>query len=253
MVTIKSEREIDLMRQAGHIVYLAHQAVQPWIKPGISTATLDEVIEATILSLGARPSFKHYNGFPAASCISINEEIIHGIPSRQKLLAEGDLVSIDIGAEYKGYHGDSAWSYGCGKLSESTKRLLEGTKQSLYEGLKQAKAGNRLSDISHAIQTYAEGLGFSVVREFVGHGIGKALHEDPAIPNYGLPGRGLILRPGMTIAVEPMINYGRKEVRVLEDGWTTITADGSRSAHFEHTVLITEAGCDILTTKGKEE
>ncbi|MDD5601837.1 MAG: type I methionyl aminopeptidase [Candidatus Izemoplasmatales bacterium] len=253
MITIKSEREILLMRQAGLIVYKAHQVVLPWIKPGVSTHELDDIIESAIRKMSATPSFKNYNGFPAASCISINEEVIHGIPSKKKILKEGDLVSIDIGANYKGYHGDSAWSYGCGKVSEETRRLLEGTKASLFEGLKQAKAGNRLSDISHAIQMYAEGLGFSVVREFVGHGIGKNLHEDPAIPNYGLPGRGVILRPGMTIAIEPMINFGRKEVRVLADGWTTITADGSLSAHFEHTVLITETGCDIFTTQGKEE
>jgi methionyl aminopeptidase len=253
MVTIKSPREIDLMRIAGRIVFQAHQAVIPLIKPGVSTKTLDDMIEKTIRALDATPSFKHYNGFPNASCISINNQVIHGIPSEDKRLSEGDIVSIDIGANYKGYHGDSAWSYGCGTLSEPAQRLLDGTRASLFEGLSYAKAGNRLSDISHAIQVYAEGLGFSVVREFVGHGIGKALHEDPPIPNYGLPGRGIILRPGMTIAIEPMINAGRKEVRVQPDGWTTLTADGSLSAHFEHTVLITVDGCEILTTMRKEE
>lgn len=248
MVTIKSNREIELMRVAGRIVALAHQAVAKAIKPGLSTKQLNDLIEQVILDNDALPSFKNYNGFPASACISINEEVVHGIPSPQRILQDGDIVSVDIGAVYKGYHGDSAWTYACGEISEAAKRLLEGTKASLFAGLAFAKANNRLSDISHAIQETAEGLGFSVVREFVGHGIGKHLHEDPQIPNFGLPNRGVLLKEGMTLAIEPMINLGNKDVRVLADGWTTITRDKSLSAHFEHTVLIKKDGYEILTT-----
>jgi methionyl aminopeptidase len=247
MVTIKSPRELDLMRQAGHIVALAHQEVAKHIKPGVTTQQLDEIIERVIRSNDAVPSFLHYNGFPANSCISVNEVVVHGIPSSKKILRNGDIVSVDIGAVFKGYHGDGAWTYPCGNVSPEAQRLLEGTEGSLIAGLTQAKAGARLTDISHAIQTYAEARGFSVVRDFVGHGIGSAMHEDPQIPNFGLPGKGITLRPGMTIAVEPMINAGRKEVKVLADGWTTVTLDGSLSAHFEHTILITETGYEILT------
>jgi methionyl aminopeptidase len=235
------------MREAGRIVGLAHQTIRPFIKPGVSTAQLDEIIEDVILKSGATPSFKHYNGFPSAACISVNEVVVHGIPSQKHLLKDGDIVSIDIGANFKGYHGDSAWTYPCGTISELAKQLLDGTEASLFQGLEQAKANNRLTDISHAIQAYAESLGFSVVREFVGHGIGKQLHEDPQIPNYGLPGKGITLRKGMTLAIEPMINAGKKEVKVLKDGWTTVTLDKSNSAHFEHTILITETGYEILT------
>ncbi len=247
MITIKSEREIDLMRQAGRIVALAHKAAREAIAPGVSTKKIDEVVEATIRSYDAIPSFKNYNGFPAATCISVNETVVHGIPSAHKILKEGDIVSVDIGAVYKGYHGDSAWTYPCGHISDKIRKLLEGTEKSLYAGLAQAKAGNRLTDISHAVQQTAEGFGYSVVREFVGHGVGQKLHEDPAIPNYGRPGRGPLLRKGMTLAIEPMINLGRKEVIVLPDGWTTVTADRKPSAHFEHTVLIKEDGYEILT------
>lgn len=236
------------MREAGRIVALAHQAVAKAIKPGLSTKQLNDLIEQVILDHDALPSFKNYNGFPAAACISINEEVVHGIPSPQRILKDGDIVSVDIGATYKGYHGDSAWTYACGEISAEASALLEGTKASLFAGLALAKANNRLSDISHAIQTTAEGLGFSVVREFVGHGIGKHLHEDPQIPNFGLPNRGLLLKEGMTLAIEPMINLGNKDVRVLADGWTTITRDKSLSAHFEHTVLIKRDGYEILTT-----
>jgi len=254
MVTMKSPREIHLMREAGRIVALAHRAVQPHILPGANTRMLNQIIEQTILSLGATPSFKHYNGFPDASCISINEQVVHGIPSKGAILKGGDIVSIDIGAKYHGYHGDSAWSYACGELSANHLALLEGTRSCLFKGLEQAKAGNHLSDISHAIQTYAEQLGFSVVRDFVGHGIGAQLHEDPPIPNYGPPGRGIVLKPGMTLAIEPMINLGCKEVQVQKDGWTTITLDHQPSAHFEHTILITAEGYEILTqVEDKEE
>jgi len=248
VVTIKSNREIELMKEAGKIVGFAHQAIIPLIIPGISTKQLNEVIEKVITDHGATPSFKNYNGFPAATCISINEVVVHGIPSN-RTLKNGDIVSIDIGANYKGYHGDSAWTYPCGIISETAQKLLDGTEACLFHGLKQAKANNRLTDISHAIQEYAESLGFSVVRDFVGHGIGKNLHEDPQIPNYGLPGKGITLRPGMTLAIEPMINAGKKEVKVLQDGWTTVTLDNKPSAHFEHTILITETGYEILTKR----
>ena len=248
MVTRKSNREVELMRIAGKIVALAHQAVAKAIKPGITTKALDDLVEKVILENNAIPSFKNYSGYPASTCVSINEEVVHGIPSPHRVLKDGDIVSVDIGAMYKGYHGDSAWTYACGEISEDAKRLLEGTKESLFAGLEYAKANNHLSDISHAIQTTAENLGFSVVREFVGHGVGKRLHEDPQIPNFGLPHRGLLLKSGMTLAIEPMINLGNKEVKVLSDGWTTITRDKSLSAHFEHTILITKDGYEILTT-----
>jgi methionyl aminopeptidase len=247
MVTRKSNREIELMRIAGRIVALAHKAAAEAIKPGMSTKDLNEVIEKVIIKNDAIPSFKNYNGFPAAACISINEEVVHGIPSPHRIIKNGDIVSVDIGAIYKGYHGDSAWTHACGEISDAARRLLESTEASLFAGLKYAKANNRLSDISHEIQKTAEGLGYSVVREFVGHGIGKHLHEDPQIPNYGPPHRGLLLKSGMTLAIEPMINLGHKEVKVLSDGWTTITRDKSLSAHFEHTILITNDGYEILT------
>jgi len=236
------------MREAGRIVALAHRAVRDLVKPGISTKQIDDLVESIIINHGALPSFKNYNGFPASACISVNDEVVHGIPKKNRILKSGDIVSVDIGANFNGYHGDSAWTYACGEISENAKKLLEGTEKSLFEGLKYAKPNNHLSDISHAIQVYAESQGFSVVREFVGHGLGRHLHEDPQIPNYGPPGRGIILKPGMTLAIEPMINLGNKEVRVLTDGWTTITRDKSLSAHFEHSILITETGYEILTT-----
>jgi len=253
MVTIKSSREIDLMRIAGRIVALAHLAAKSAIRPGVSTKTIDEAVEKVIRDNDAIPSFKNYNGFPAATCISLNDQVVHGIPSFRTILKDGDIVSVDIGAMYKGYHGDSAWTYACGNISKQAEKLLDGTKRSLFQGLAQAKPNNRLTDISHAIQTFSEGLGYSVVRDFVGHGVGKKLHEDPAIPNFGPPGRGITLRPGMTLAIEPMINFGRKEVKVMPDGWTTHTQDGSLSAHFEHTILITEDGYEILTKVNEEE
>ena len=247
MVTRKSNREIELMRIAGRIVAMAHKAVKDTIKPGMTTKDIDDLVEQVIRQNDAIPSFKNYNGYPASACVSINEEVVHGIPSPHRVLKNGDIVSVDIGAIHKGYHGDSAWTYACGEISKEAKSLLEGTEKSLFAGLEYAKANNRLSDISHEIQKTAEGLGFSVVREFVGHGIGKNLHEDPQIPNYGLPHRGLLLKSGMTLAIEPMINFGNKEVKVLSDGWTTITRDKSISAHFEHTVLIKKDGYEILT------
>lgn len=248
MVTRKSNREIELMKQAGRIVALAHSEVAKAIKPGVTTKKLNDLVERVIRENDAIPSFLNYNGFPASACISINEEVVHGIPSPERVLKNGDIVSVDIGAIYKGYHGDSAWTYACGEISEDAKRLMEGTKASLFAGLEYAKENNRLSDISHAIQKTAEGYGFSVVREFVGHGVGKRLHEDPQIPNFGPPHRGVLLKAGMTLAIEPMINLGNKEVRVLIDGWTTVTRDKSLSAHFEHSILITKTGYEILTT-----
>ncbi|MFW5888772.1 MAG: type I methionyl aminopeptidase [Bacillota bacterium] len=247
MINIKSNREILLMKEAGRIVALAHKVAKENIKPGVSTKKIDDLIENVIRENDAIPSFKNYNGFPASACISINEEVVHGIPSKDRILKNGDIVSVDIGAIYKGYHGDSAWTYACGKISEDAKALLAATEASLYIGLEQAKANNRLSDISHAIQKHAEGHGYSVVREFVGHGLGRKLHEDPQIPNFGLAGRGPKLKPGMTLAIEPMINFGNKEVIVLADGWTAVTRDKSLSAHFEHSILITKTGYEILT------
>ncbi len=248
MVTIKSKREIELMREAGRIVALAHQKIAAFIKPGVTTLEIDQIVEQTIRDYNAIPSFKGYGGFPASACTSVNEQVVHGIPSNKVVLKDGDIISVDIGAIYKGYHGDSAWTYPVGTISEDVQKLLDVTKQSLFEGLKMATAGNRLTDIGHAIQTYAESFGYGVVREFVGHGVGKSLHEDPQIPNFGIPGRGTLLKSGMTFAIEPMINMGRKEVKVLKDNWTAVTIDGSISAHFEHSVLITEDECIILTT-----
>lgn len=247
MITLKSKREALLMREAGRIVALAHQEVKKHIKPGVTTLELDQVVEKVIRDNDATPSFKGYGGFPGSVCSSVNEQVVHGIPSNKVVLQDGDIISIDIGANYKGYHGDSAWTYGVGTISEEAANLMKVTEESLYKGLEQAKAGNRLSDISHAIQKYAESFGYSIVREFVGHGIGKNLHEDPQIPNYGLPGKGTLLKPGMTFAIEPMVNQGRKEVKVLDDNWTTITIDGKLSAHYEHTIILTEDGFEILT------
>lgn len=247
MITIKSPREITLMKEAGRIVALAHQKVKALVAPGVKTSDIDFLVETTILSHDAIPSFKGYNGFPGSACTSINEEIIHGIPSPKRVLKEGDIIKVDIGACYKGYHGDSAWTYPVGNITDQAKKLLKVTEKALYEGLKHAKEGARLSDISHAIQATAEASGYSIVREFVGHGIGKNLHENPQIPNYGLPGKGPILKKGMTLAIEPMVNEGTKEVTLLDDQWTAITRDRSLSAHFEHTVLITEDNCTLLT------
>jgi methionyl aminopeptidase len=248
MISIKSPREIELMKQAGKIVALAHQEVKKHIKPGVTTYELDQIVEKTIRAHNAIPSFKGYGGFPGSACTSVNEQVVHGIPSKDVVLKNGDIISIDIGAEFEGYHGDSAWTYPVGTISEEAQNLLDVTKQSLFEGLKMARANNRLSDISNAIQTYAEGYGYSIVREFVGHGLGKQLHEDPQIPNYGPKGRGTLLKAGMTLAIEPMVNMGRKEVKVLSDNWTAVTRDKSLSAHFEHSILITEDECIILTT-----
>lgn len=247
MITIKSNREIDLMIEAGRITALAHRKVKEAIRPGISTYELDKIAEETIRACGAIPSFKGYGGFPGSICASINNVVVHGIPKKSTILKNGDIISVDIGANYKGYHGDSAMTHGVGEVSESRKKLMVVTEASLYKGLEQAKPGNRLSDISHAIEAYVLEHGYSVVKDFTGHGIGRNLHEDPAIPNYGEAGHGPILKPGMTLAIEPMVNAGKYSVRILSDDWTTVTVDKSDSAHFEHTIVITENGYKILT------
>ena len=252
MITSKSKREIDLMRKAGEIVALAHQAVAEVLRPGITTGELDRIVEKVIRDHQATPSFKGYNGFPAAICASVNEVLVHGFPSKYAL-KEGDIISVDIGACYKGYHGDSAWTYAVGEVSEEAKHLMEVTKQSLYEGLKMVKAGVHLSDISNTIGEYVYSYGYSVPYEYTGHGIGANLHEDPAIPNYGPKGKGPILKAGMTLAIEPMVHRGKPFTKVLDDDWTVVTKDGSLAAHYEHTVLVTEEGYEILTTISKEE
>jgi len=246
MIITKTPREIEIMREAGRIVALAHQEIQKHIRPGVSTKQLDTVVESVIRKNGAIPSFKGYHGFPGSSCISVNEELVHGIPG-SRILKEGDIISIDIGAKKNGYHGDSAWTYPVGKISKEAALLLEVTEKSLFIGLEKAKAGNRLSDISNAIQKYVESFDFSIVREYAGHGVGQDLHEDPSIPHYGPPGRGPRLKKGMTLAIEPMVNAGERYVKTLKDNWTVVTRDKSLAAHFEHTVAITENGYEILT------
>ncbi|WP_227938877.1 type I methionyl aminopeptidase [Alkalihalobacillus deserti] len=246
MIICKTERELDIMREAGKIVALTHQALKEHIQPGISTKELDVIAEKLIRSHDATPSFKGYNGFTGSVCASVNEELVHGIPGK-RVLKDGDVISIDIGAFYNGYHGDSAWTYAVGNISEKDQELLDVTEASLFKGLEFARPGNRLSDISHAIQSYAEPFGFSIVREYVGHGVGQDLHEDPQIPHYGPPGKGPRLKPGMVLAIEPMINAGTRYVRTLSDDWTVVTVDGKNCAHFEHTIAITESGYEILT------
>lgn len=250
MILIKSNREIELMKEAGRIVALAHRKIKEAIRPGISTYELDQIAEEIILANGATPSFKGYGGFTGSICASINNVVIHGIPSKKIILKHGDIISIDIGACYKGYHGDSAMTHGVGEISEERQKLLKVTEEALYAGLEYAKPSNRLSDISHAIEKYVLEHGFSVVKDFTGHGVGQKLHEDPMIPNYGPAGHGPILKPGMTLAIEPMVNVGKSEVVVLDDDWTTVTKDGTDSAHFEHSIVITENGYTILTKEG---
>lgn len=246
MIICKTPREIEIMREAGRIVALTHEELKKHILPGITTKELDVIAEQFIRKQGAIPSFKGYNGFRGSICASVNDELVHGIPG-DRVLKNGDVISIDIGAKYNGYHGDSAWTYPVGEIDENTKRLLEVTEESLYLGLKEAKPGERLSNISHAIQTYVEANGFSIVREYVGHGVGQDLHEDPQIPHYGPPNKGPRLKPGMVLAIEPMVNAGSRYVKTLADDWTVVTVDGRRCAHFEHTVAITETGYEILT------
>ncbi len=247
MIYLKTSDDLKLMKKAGEIAAGALKAAENAIKPGVSTLYIDKVIYDYITLKGGIPSCLGYGGFPASSCISINEEVIHGIPSKAKIIKDGDIVSVDITASYKGFHGDNTATFAVGSVEERVLKLLEATKNSLAEAIKQAVVGNRIGDISNAVQTYAESRGYSVVREYVGHGIGKDMHESPSVPNFGKSGHGRRLEAGMTIAIEPMINLGCKEVRVLDDGWTVVTADGECSAHFEHTVAITENGPIILT------
>ena len=246
-IQVKNEYEIEVMRKANKIVAMTHQLLEKELKPGISTLSLDRIAEEFIRSNGATPSFKGYNGFPASICVSINDEVVHGIPNDKRIIYESDLVSIDIGACYEGYHGDAARTHVMENASDEAKKLTEVTKQSFYEGIKKAKPGNHLHEISSAIQKYVESYGYSVVRDLVGHGIGKEMHEEPQIPNFKPVGRGPKLQKGMTLAIEPMVNAGKYEVRVLSDNWTVVTLDGTLSAHYENTVLITEDGYEILT------
>jgi len=251
MIILKTPREIDIMREAGKIVALTHEELKKHVKPGITTKELDRIAEEFIQSKGATPSFKGYNGFPASICASVNAQVVHGIPN-DKPLEEGDIISIDIGAFYKGYCADAARTFPVGNISSEAAELIDAAKESFYESLKYSRLGYRISDISHAIQSYVESRGFSVVKSFVGHGIGQRMHEDPQVPNFGLPGMGPRLRPGMTLAVEPMVNQGTEEVEILEDGWTVLTKDRLLSAHYENTIAITEEDPLILTLEERE-
>lgn len=246
MISIRSRRELEAMKDACRISAQALQLAGSLIRPGITTAELDHEIRRFIESTGAKPSFLGYGGFPGTACISVNDEVIHGIPGT-RMIREGDIVSVDVGAYYNGYHGDNAATFGAGAISPEAQALLDATRESLYEGINAAQPGNRVGDIGAAVQAYVEARGYSVVRQFVGHGVGTDLHEDPNVPNFGTPGRGPRLLPGMTIAIEPMINMGTHDVRTLKDQWTVVTADGKLSAHFEHTVAITPNGPVILT------
>lgn len=247
MVSIKTARELSLMKDACRISAEALRVAGEAVKPGISTYEIDLIVRRYIEKQGASPSFLGYGGFPASACISVNNVVIHGIPSKTTILRDGDIVSVDVGAFYKGYHGDNAYTYPCGTVSDRAQKLLDATRESLYEGIKQAQVMNRIGDIGSAVQEYVEARSYSVVRDYVGHGVGTKLHEDPNVPNYGTKGRGVKLLPGMTIAIEPMINEGTFRTRVLGDKWTVVTLDGKLSAHFEHTVAVTHDGPKILT------
>ena len=247
MIVLKTNRELKIMREAGRISANALKLAGEAIEPGVSTWEIDRVARRYIEEQGATPSFLGYGGFPASACISVNDVVIHGIPHKGKIIKQGDIVSIDVGAIFEGFNGDNAWTFPCGDVSKEAQALMDTTRESLYEGIKAAKAGSRIGDVGSAVQRYAEARGYSVVRDYVGHGVGAKMHEDPSVPNYGTPGRGVRLLPGMTIAIEPMINQGVKEVKTLQDGWTTVTADRKLSAHFEHSVAITQDGPVILT------
>lgn len=247
MIVLKTSRELALMKEACRISAGALRVAGEAVKPGVSTAEIDRVAYEYIKSQGAEPNFLNLYGFPATACISVNDEVIHGIPSKKRILKEGDIVSIDLGAKLHGFNGDNAATFACGKISEEAQRLIDVTRESLYEAIKVALPGNKIGDIGACVQQYCEARGFSVVRQYTGHGVGKELHEDPAVPNFGTPGRGIRLLPGMTIAIEPMINQGTKEIKKLSDGWTVKTADGKLSAHFENTVAVTKDGPVILT------
>ena len=246
-ITIKSEREIELMAEAGKILERVHNELEKALRPGMSTKDIDTLGEELIRSYGCIPSFLDYNGYPASICVSVNDEVVHGIPSKDRILQDGDIVSLDAGLIHEGYHSDAARTHAVGNISEEAKRLIEVTKQSFFEGIKLAVPGNHLFDISEAIQKYVESNGYSVVRDLVGHGIGTHLHEDPQIPNFKQRRKGMKLRPGMTLAIEPMVNEGSYDVVWLDDDWTVVTEDGSLAAHYENTIVITEDGCEILT------
>ncbi len=246
-ITIKTEQEIELMRESCRLLSLVHQELEQQIRPGMSTKEIDILCDTMIRKLGCIPNFKNYNGYPASACVSVNDEVVHGIPTKHRILQEGDIVSLDMGLIYKGYHSDAARTHAVGEISPEARQLIEVTKQSFFEGIKMAKAGNHLHDISNAIAAYVKPYGYGIVRDLVGHGIGTALHEDPQIPNFAQLRRGPKLRAGMTLAIEPMINMGRADVEWLDDGWTVVTEDGSLSAHYENTVLITDGEPEILT------
>jgi methionyl aminopeptidase len=252
LIQIKSQREIELMREAGRILDETRRLLESHLKPGVTTLQLDRIAEEHILSLGATPSFKGYHGFPGSICTSINEVVVHGIPSIKQVLKEGDIITLDFGVFFKGYHADSATTYPIGEVSPDISKLLEVTEKALYVGLEMAKPGNYVSDISHAIESYVKPFGYGIVEEFTGHGIGRELHEEPYVPNFGKPKQGPVLKPGMTFCVEPMVNLGTKRVKILSDNWTTVTTDRKPSAHFEHMIVITETGYDILTISKKE-
>lgn len=247
MVVLKTARELRCMRAAGRISQRALRLAGQAVEPGVTTKEIDDIVRKYIEEQGATPSFLGYGGFPASACISVNNVVIHGIPSEKRVLKQGDIVSIDVGAFYDGFHGDNAWTFACGDVSAEKQALMKATEESLFIGIKQAVVGARIGDIGHAVQEYVELRSYSVVRDFVGHGVGAKLHEDPSVPNYGTPGRGVRLMPGMAIAIEPMVNMGSHEVRKLDDGWTTVTADGKPAAHYEHTIAITPDGPVILT------
>lgn len=247
MVTLKSSRELEMMRIAGKAVAQILDEMAKKVAPGLTTGELDSYAERRCKELGVVPAFKGYQGFPGCVCISVNDEVVHGIPSNKRVLKNGDIVGLDFGVHHQGWYGDSARTVAVGAVSEAAQKLMDATEKCLQLGIEQARPGNRVFDIGHAIQKYVEALGFGVVREFVGHGIGRALHEDPQVPNFGPKGKGLELKVGMVLAIEPMINAGKPDVRVLKDGWTAVTVDRSLSAHFEHTVAITENGPEILT------
>lgn len=248
MIILKSPEEIRLLRRAGRLVAEAHALVAELIRPGVTTAELDEAVEALIRKAGGIPTFKGYHGYPASICTSVDNEVIHGIPGPRRL-EEGQIVSVDIGVTLDGFVGDGAWTYPVGQVTPEVRRLLETTEEALYRGIEAARPGNRISDIGHAVQTFVESRGYSVVRDFVGHGVGRQMHEDPQVPNFGPPGRGPRIKEGMCLAIEPMVNMGRHEVRILDDQWTAVTVDGSLSAHFEHTVVVTRDGPEILTRR----
>lgn len=252
MISIKSEREIELMREAGMMVSKTHQYLKQFIKPGITTKKLDQLAEKYIRDMGGIPTCKGYEGFPASLCTSVNDEVVHGIPGNRKL-KDGDIITIDMVIDYKGYQGDAAWTYAVGEISEEKKYLMEHTEKALYEGIKQVKPGNRIGDISCAVQEYAESHNLGVVKELVGHGIGREMHEDPEVPNYGIKNTGPRLKEGMVICIEPMLNLGTADICILDDDWTIVTEDEMPAAHYEHTVLVTKDGYEILTPRLDEK